>query len=493
MTTAKDFVHECVEYLSVMAVTGQLPPEKVQSTIVQQKDLILDRLRRSRTSRPDATLIMKELQQSPFTLPQRSEILTVLTAMVGPEEARLGDQSSLPGSIKGASQSCLSFHRLVKAVLWGIMRDETKSFSSRVDAMVRFMVNELGLSWPNETTLVHCVATFIMAGCRSEDDAFLIEPNDAFTILRDLKSGIKNLRSKGGIPHWGRIIVYPNTLAEFESKFPDVFQVCYPGGRAEVPEQCPISESKLEQLRLRLPARSTHSSVSAARPLRSQGPSFASAATAQLSMQMMNSMMAAVGQRMLPALPGIPPQTRGRDLPAIGDGTPLESRAEEPQQTEATTEKRPDKDPEQQAQQQLPSESKNIADMAQSLLQTLGPKKPEKKVVVQVASEGGKSGGTSLMKRPAGAAKLKYGGGKCLMKRPAGAAIATSKVAKLPCPGKPTKTRPPFEHKSLTIVTDIASQCWRVKRGSKLLRCASFATDHESGWQKVLTTIEQEA
>jgi hypothetical protein len=85
--------------------------------------------------------------------------------------------------------------------------------------------------------------------------------------------------------------------------------------------------------------------------------------------------------------------------------------------------------------------------------------------------------------------------GKSVAKRPA-ANIAgkAGPQAKKPCkdlpfPGKPKTTKPSFEVRGYTIVTDIPSGCWRVKRDGKHVTCASFNCDPIKGWNKVTMTI----
>ena len=59
--------------------------------------------------------------------------------------------------------------------------------------------------------------------------------------------------------HFGKVIVYPPTIEEFETRYPEIFSLAFSD---TAPVACPVNETALEQLRLRLPARSTHQAIS---------------------------------------------------------------------------------------------------------------------------------------------------------------------------------------------------------------------------------------
>lgn len=481
--SAQQFVAESIEYLTVAGATAvEVTDPTFQHAMVNQKELILKKLRSVRIARTEATRILKLLQASPFGLAARSEIVTLVMAVVAHDptgavgQALSGTDAAIAPQKTFTMQSCLNFHKLATKDLWATIKDETKPFSMRIDAIVCFIINKLGMPWSNEATYVHIVACFIMGGCRIHEDAFQISSNDAFSILHDLKSRVKLLRTKVRVPHSGTIGVYPQSVEEFEQKYQQAFAICYPGGRDEVPEQCPLPEAQLVQLRLRLPMRKTHCTVAAQMP-GCQRNAFATSATAQLRLQMMNNMMASAGYKELPPLmPGPAPEPASvpagapASVPAarlpISDGKPEPTASADETQSATVAAAAPT----------VPG--KNVADMANALLSTLGPKKKS------VKTQKGKK------KKRATKAKASIGSAPKILKRKGATKVKASIGSALAFPGMPKAARPPIEHKSFTIVTDIPSQCWRVKRGGSLVKCASFAKDPKAAWAKVLSVTK---
>ena len=85
---------------------------------------------------------------------------------------------------------------------------------------------------------------------------------DAHAVLKDLKQMLKQERKRFLLDHHGRVDVYPPTTQEFQEQWPDVCKAAYPDGVPE-PGLVPFSEISLDQVRARLPARSTHTSIAA--------------------------------------------------------------------------------------------------------------------------------------------------------------------------------------------------------------------------------------
>ena len=255
----EQLIAEVCEFLVVTKTHAS--EDAFAACLEQQKDIIMSHLRSSTVTRTEATASLKRLQVSPFEFAARSEITSLMMAKVlaaAQTNTTLGNS----GGGKTAMQSCLHFHKLIETTLWSTLQGENVPCSTRLNAMILFAINDLGLVHPNETTLVHMVATFIMAGCRNPEHAFQMDAESSFSILRELKLGMRSLRSKVKSSHSGVITLYPKDVREFAARYPDVYNICYTGAPHEVPEVCPVPGTMLEQFRVRLPARTTHGSVS---------------------------------------------------------------------------------------------------------------------------------------------------------------------------------------------------------------------------------------
>jgi hypothetical protein len=131
-----------------------------------------------------------------------------------------------------------------------------------VDAALRS-----GQPWPNEGTIVGWASILLYASHVPHRTSQLVNINamDAAHINKELKEILKN-RRKHRFPNVfdGVILTYPPNPATLKETHPGWFEAMYAGhsgGEENLPAVCPLNESVLEQIRGRLPARNTHSSV----------------------------------------------------------------------------------------------------------------------------------------------------------------------------------------------------------------------------------------
>ena len=92
---------------------------------------------------------------------------------------------------------------------------------------------------------------------------------DAFKLLEDLKSHVRPDKKEMKLPHWGRILVFPDSPSDLLKDHPSLYETAYPNA-AEVPDngpmKCPVDEQMLAHLTQSLPARKSHRTLRLMQP-----------------------------------------------------------------------------------------------------------------------------------------------------------------------------------------------------------------------------------
>ena len=128
--------------------------------------------------------------------------------------------------------------------------------------MIIQTLDQLGLVSPSEPTVMHIVAMVLLA---ANDNATIhINPTDAYSKANDIKRELKAVRLRTRLAHHGVIINYPADVETFKQLHDAQFASFYKIGTTDEFEAvpCPIEEHALNQLRMRLPARRSHTSIS---------------------------------------------------------------------------------------------------------------------------------------------------------------------------------------------------------------------------------------
>jgi len=159
----------------------------------------------------------------------------------------------------------LYFHRYLCAHKWTKLLAKDVPMPEKC-SMITETALQAGQPFPNEMTVVHWVSMLIYAqhGIDSQEP-MQINPMDAKQLNQQLKDMLKAKRTHRAANAFDAAITsYPPDPATLKDTHPGWFEVMYPGYTTHpelLPAACPLNEAILEQIRVRLPARSTHSSV----------------------------------------------------------------------------------------------------------------------------------------------------------------------------------------------------------------------------------------
>ena len=126
-------------------------------------------------------------------------------------------------------------------------------------------MRDLGCMYGTEPTEVHALSVRLLGSC-SDPDQFQIEPSACLTKLRQFKEMFK-FRHKQiySAKHlWGVVKVFPSDPEELRWSHVEVYNNAFPDadkGPEHRPVACPLNEALLDQVRLAIPARSSHHSI----------------------------------------------------------------------------------------------------------------------------------------------------------------------------------------------------------------------------------------
>ena len=225
MASVLPFIRENLEYIeTVMDSLGQ--DEQNECLLKAKNDILAKITEETNCTRDAATQITKSIHGSPFRAAERNEIGRLAHSKVSAAAGTGNPAAAEKG--RQALQSCSYIHRYIPAKVWVQIQDQNVPMQRKIAATLDFAFGELGLSNANETTLLNLLASVLLANYRHPDTAWQINQADTYTLLQELKFMVKALRSRGRLPHHGKVLHYPATVADFQKLFPDVFEVAYP-------------------------------------------------------------------------------------------------------------------------------------------------------------------------------------------------------------------------------------------------------------------------
>ena len=143
-------------------------------------------------------------------------------------------------------QNCMAWHHYPTAELWEALRSPSCAYGSKLSQICKFNM-ALGLTNPNENTLVSMVASWILAEMGGHmDEGSSVSPAHAYQRLCDLKEALHTERARYRAKHYGAITSYPNIPDGIMDTHPEIFRLAYPEGKPPAPT--PVDEAALVQL-----------------------------------------------------------------------------------------------------------------------------------------------------------------------------------------------------------------------------------------------------
>ena len=206
-------------------------------------------------STQQTTKLMQLLSKSPYSMAVRSKIIDMMYGKI----ASTGEIAAIKANEKPIgykNQVNLHLHRYFSSKEWSALKSPQTTYLDKL-SIITNKFEMLGCTCPSEPTEVHACAILTLVGLELEAESLhvVIKPAECLHKLRDLKAGIKVLRGRVRLPHYGVVRVYPPTWQELRSQYPDVFAHAFPEPD-RLPAECPLNEKVLDQLRMRMPARS---------------------------------------------------------------------------------------------------------------------------------------------------------------------------------------------------------------------------------------------
>ena len=448
------------------------------------------------------TACITALGDSPFNMAMRIKLIHLINGLAASSGTLATIQEKRP-----PLQSHMYFHRYLAKREWNALADESIALQLKVDVVAN-KANLLGLVFVTEQTLVHMVATMMLA--MKNDGNLNVQPKDAWALLQEVKRSLRVRRSKARLAHYGKVTAFPELPATFAKEWPEIYNGAFPVGSE--PAECPLNEMMLEYLRQQLPARKTHNSIAIS--IKNMSRSFGHPMALRYPWQDMQVDLP--GFRMLTpqrqALPGSSP------LP-IADRLESPQLSPEPPQREleqAVPERMVPEPSPVASTQALPTsvaakvDGKSVEEMSSALIAKLTMKSMKAVKVTKKAramkSVKGKKVEAKAMKAKATslkakAMKLDEGGSDSdgstdSDESPAPAAKVLAMKAKgggkdaLKYPGVPKKPAGPKHHGQMVIYTDLKNQKWRVRReGERQDKAFSWKLDAKASWTRLLERI----
>ena len=163
---------------------------------------------------------------------------------------------------RATMQDYRSFPLYLSQEVWDSLADRRISPLSRVDRLVRYLVNNLGMRHPSEPSMA------VMAALVGQQDNLTIP--QLLTLLQTVKSVLKTTVTRAGhagipLPAGRYLEALPNQVAELPS---DVAQAMAPGGFAAPPAT--VDLNVVWQTARTIPLRNTHRDVQLQRQLENQ-------------------------------------------------------------------------------------------------------------------------------------------------------------------------------------------------------------------------------
>ena len=163
---------------------------------------------------------------------------------------------------RASMQDYRSFPLYLSQEIWDALADRKMSQVSRVDRLVRHLVNNLGMRHPTEPSMA------VIASLVGQQDNLTIP--QLLTLLQTVKSVLKTTVTRAGhagfpLPAGRYLELLPNQVAELPS---DVAQAMAPGGFAAPPAS--VDLNVVWQTARTIPLRNTHREVQLQRQLENQ-------------------------------------------------------------------------------------------------------------------------------------------------------------------------------------------------------------------------------
>ncbi len=220
-----------------------------------------------------ATLEQKIATADALTYPQGTEIIKLLANPAVPGYMRTtlarainskcsGFKTNQSGVAKAAAQTCQNPENFLPIWVWDLIADKDSTYNKILSAL-ELVFERLGLTSGNEPTYANTIAALLLARLGG-DRAFQVSPDDALKMETDLKNLVRKRTKRVKLPHYGRVIAFPEFPDELLKDFPDVYRMVYPDLEANpknAPMKCPLDAGLLAQLKVRLPMRKTHASL----------------------------------------------------------------------------------------------------------------------------------------------------------------------------------------------------------------------------------------
>ena len=144
----------------------------------------------------------------------------------------------------------------------------------------------LGDVFKTESSFTHLNSVLIAARMKEGETVAMLSPAVCLQRLHDLKNMIHNMRKKQRVPYAGTVLTFPPSPSGLQELHDDIFKYAYPEGQFPVPSK--VDATRIQDVKLMLPTRSTHCTVSA-RPQTGRKSETTSLALRQTTMQNTNN------------------------------------------------------------------------------------------------------------------------------------------------------------------------------------------------------------
>jgi hypothetical protein len=218
----------------------------------------------------EATVLVKLLHAADLPASTKSSLAKCLNARV----CGSGGPVKKP---KQEPQSCMFIHRFLPVWLWSLLAQPSATYH-QVMLGVRSFARMLGLTSANEPTWLALASVVYIArlqALKGVQTLVAVSMQDVKKLTEDIKGWVKPSRRECKLPHWGRLLLYPNTPDELKAQDPDLWETAYADSLVQpenLPGDCPLDMGVLTELQGGAPQRKTHSSLVLSKPRRA--PSF---------------------------------------------------------------------------------------------------------------------------------------------------------------------------------------------------------------------------
>ena len=122
---------------------------------------------------------------------------------------------------KQQKQSCLHMENLMPKHIWETLLNPQASYTTRLNKLKQFC-DAVGLVHGNEPTYAHMTA-IIYSAAHHQAETFDLNTAVALKCSNDLKTAIRSMTKRVKLPHYGKILVYPQNIEDFKAQYPDIY------------------------------------------------------------------------------------------------------------------------------------------------------------------------------------------------------------------------------------------------------------------------------